>query len=340
MRRDRPRAASTHVLAACAALTAALAAGAGPTAAADRGGPVSGPDSALPGRYVVPGDRTFPVGLAHDRRTDALFLGGTRDGTLFRGEPGRARLRVWLPGGTNGRTTTSGLNTDGRGRLYVGGGSTNRLWVHDIASGRLLATLSGLPGGYVNDIAVATDGTAYVTDSMAHVVYRVTERAGRWRLERWLDLAGTPVEQLPGHNLNGIAVLDGRSLLAVHSQSGRLYRIDRQSRQVAEVDLGGGRLYGGDGLVLAGDRLYVVQGGLSTSDPQAQVSVVRLVAAGTGRVESVLTDPEFRHPSTARLVHGRLLVVNSQYNTGQAGGRPHLPFTVSALNIQPKEGNR
>lgn len=291
-------------------------------------------DRERPARHVVPGEQAFPGGIAYHEASDALIVGSTRDGTLFRGSPGVESVQVWLPGGADGRTTTSGLNTDQRGRLYVGGGPTNRLWIYDLASTRPLATLAGLPGGFVNDVTIAADGTGYATDSLRHVIYRITERDGRWQMLPWLDLSRgqLPVEE--GHNLNGIIAAGEANLLTVNSRTGALYRIDRGSGQVTEVDLGGTRLYGGDGLLPRDDRLYVVQGGLSPQNPRSQVTVLRLAPdLSRGTVEHVITDPAFRHPSTARIAHDRLLVVNSQYNTGQTGGRPELPFTISAIPL-------
>ncbi|MDO0939309.1 hypothetical protein QQY66_49295 [Streptomyces sp. DG2A-72] len=46
-----------------------------------------------------------------------------------------------------------------------------------------------------------------------------------------------------------------------------------------------------------------------------------------------MINSDFLHPSTARVVRGRLLVVNSQYNTGQTGGQPELPFSISAIPL-------
>ncbi|WP_433002195.1 SMP-30/gluconolactonase/LRE family protein [Kribbella sp. CA-294648] len=287
----------------------------------------------LPSRYVVPGRRAYPGGLAYDSATGQFFTGSTQEGTLFVGRPGRERMQVWLPGGADGRTTTSGIISDDQGRLYVGGGPTNRVWIYDIRSRRLLATVFGVPGGFVNDITIAEDGTAYATDSLGHLIYRISEQDGDWSMHPWLDLAGTPVEHVAGHNLNGIIAVDGDKLIAVHSQSGKLYRFDRTSQEIHQVDLGGAFLYGGDGLVLHDGRLYVVRGGLSPQNPRPQVSVLRPAADwSAAEVESVIYS-DFLHPSTARVVRGRLMVVNSQYNTGQTGGQPELPFSISAIPL-------
>ncbi|MFB6720844.1 SMP-30/gluconolactonase/LRE family protein [Kribbella sp. NPDC056345] len=286
----------------------------------------------LPSEYVVPGDRAFPGGIAYDPSRRRFFVGSTQEGTLFEGNPSLPRASVWLPGGAAGRSTTSGLEIDRQDRLYVGGGPTGKLWIHDLSSRRLLVTLQGLTGGFVNDLTIAQDGTAYATDSLAHVVYRIELHDGRWRMEPWLDLRSTGVELRDGHNFNGIIAATRETLLTVNSQTGRLYRIDISTRAITELQTDAEPLFGGDGLVLRDGTLYVVQGGLSAQSPRAQVAVLALAPdLSSASLRSVIQRPDFRHPSTARLIDDRLLVVNSQYATGQAGGQPDLPFTISVI---------
>ena len=40
----------------------------------------------LPTRYVLPGSRVFPEGIAYDERTGLVFVSSTTDGTIFRGQ--------------------------------------------------------------------------------------------------------------------------------------------------------------------------------------------------------------------------------------------------------------
>ncbi|MGY2093156.1 hypothetical protein [Nocardia gipuzkoensis] len=244
--------------------------------------------------------------MAFHEPSGEFFVGSTRNGTVFRGRTRATHAETWLSGGTDGHTSTSGLITDNRARLYVGGGPTGRLWIYDIESGSLRTTLRTTPGGFLHDIAVAHDGIAYATDSLANIVYRITDTGGQWRIEPWLDLTDTPAPRIEGHNLNGILV-DGQLLLAVHTMTGTLYRVHRESKEVIEVDLGNTRVFGGDGLALSGDRLYVVQGGLSRRNPAAQVSVLRLSSdRSRAELDCVIVVPGNLHPSTARLANDRL----------------------------------
>ncbi len=292
-----------------------------------------------PGHYVIPGDRAFPTGLAYDPETGHYFVGSAADGALYRGHVDRPDAELWSPHGTDGRTLTSGMTMDAAGRLFVNGADSNITRVYDPGSGELLTELRGLPGGFVNEVSVADDGTAYVTDSFLPMIYRITERDGRWQMDPWLDIDDTAIEWIHGeHNLNGILAV-GRHLLSVQSNTGRLWRIDRFTGEVDEVDLGGELLPSADALISEdGRRVYVTQGNLyADTDQEPRVAVLEMSEDLTGAriVDSLVPPGGFLHPSQAALTEGgRLLVVNSQYNRLVAGLAPQsLPFTVSSVPV-------
>ncbi|MFJ2558178.1 MULTISPECIES: hypothetical protein [unclassified Streptomyces] len=196
-----------------------------------------------------------------------------------------------------------------------------------------------------------------MTDSYHPVVYRVTEHGGRWTMTPWLDVEDTAVDWVHGeHNLNGIIAV-GRHLLTVQSNTGRLWRIDRSTREVTEVDLGGRTVRNGDGLAWRDGRLYVSRGNLYADDDpggKPQVAVVEMARdLSRGRYVDGLVPPEgLLHPSAVAIdgegegaIDGesgggaegrpaRLLVVNSQYNRWSAGLPPErLPFSITALPL-------
>jgi Cu-Zn family superoxide dismutase len=215
--------------------------------------------------------------------------------------------------------------------LYVAGGPTGQVWAYDAYSGALLARLStGESGGFLNDVAIGRDGAAYVTDSFQPYLYRVARAAdGSWRLERWLDLSGAVPYVAGAFNVNGIAASpDGRFLFIVNSATGGLYRIDTRTKTVVQVEVHGADLTAGDGLEARGGSLYVVR--------NSAEQVVRLALTAHGRrayaVETI-TDPSFRFPTTAEVLRGRLLVVNSQLDRLLSGTAADLPFTVTAVRL-------
>jgi len=279
--------------------------------------------------YVLPGNNVFPEGSAVDERTGTFWVSSVGTGAIYRGTLADPTPQVFLPAGGDGRTSTVGLEYS-RGVLYVAGGLTGYVWAYDAYSGRLLAQLSTGVSGFVNDVAIGRDGAAYFTDSFQTYVYRVGRNAsGSWTLERWLDLSGSVPYVTGSINVNGIAASpSGRFLFIVNSTTGRLYRIDTRTSAVREVDVRGADLTAGDGLEAHGSTLYVVR------NSAEEVVRLQLVAQGTrAYATGTTTDPSFRFPTTAEVLHGRLLVVNSQIDRLLSGGTPDLPFTVTSIPL-------
>jgi Cu-Zn family superoxide dismutase len=181
----------------------------------------------------------------------------------------------------------------------------------------------------LNDVAIAPNGDAFVTDSLRPVLYRVpagdvVSGAGTGELDVWLDFAGTPLVYEPGFNLNGIvATHDGAYLVVVQTNTGELFRISLATKEVVQIDLGG-EAVSGDGLLLQGRILYAV----------ARPDIAKIRLAGdlaSGDALSRTLDPSLAFPTTIAIARGRLLVVNSQFD--KRGGTPTLPFTVSSINL-------
>jgi Cu-Zn family superoxide dismutase len=287
----------------------------------------------------------FPNGIAYDAESGDFYVGSVVDGTIYRGSVASGEIGVFLPGQPG--LTAYGLALDDQGRLYVTGGQSGFVAVYDVATGQRLAELgNGLaPNTFLNDVAVAADGSAYVTDSFNPILWRfpvaalpgggATPVAGAapagGTLERFLDLSGSPGFQAEGFNANGIAATpDGQSLLVVQSNTGALYRIDVASGEVLQVDLGEGVLGGGSGMALDGQTLSVVTGPDVTAGEA--VTVVALADDfASGAIVGSITDPSFAAPSAVERYDGCLLVVNSQLD--RLEGEPVLPFTVSSVPV-------
>lgn len=278
--------------------------------------------------YTLPGDQVYPEGIVYQVPTENFFVSSTTDGTIFRGriQEGGGRAEVFLEGEQNGRTSAIGLALDGKGRLFVAGGETGRFFVYDTISGELIARFeNNRQETFVNDVTVSSFGEAYFTDSFSPVLYRLALTEGGFQFEEWLDLTDTPIEYQDGFNLNGIVVTeDGRYLLVTHSNTGQLFRIDTQSQQIQEIDLGEEEVPG-DGMVLDGRTLYAV----------VEDEIVRIELSEdytSGQVENRFSSPSFKRPTTIDNYDGRMLVVNSQFEARESGD-PDLPFTVSDVPI-------
>ena len=113
---------------------------------------------------------------------------------------------------------------------------------------------------------------------------------------------------------------NGRYLVVVQANTGKLFRIEIASKEVVEIDVGGVSV-NGDGLQLLGRKLYAVADG----------GIVEILLSGDlsrGEVVSRTTDPSFSSPTTNAIARGRMLVVNSQFDRLFSGQPPVLPFTV------------
>lgn len=277
--------------------------------------------------YELPGEGLFPEGVAYHAGSGAAFVTGAGNGALYRIDLASGDVDTgWAPG-TRPPFGAIGLAA-GAEDLWVAGGMTGEIVRVDIATGDTEATLATpeAEATFLNDLTVAPNGDVYVTDSNRPVLFRIP--AGSDTVESWLDLEGTPVPFGEGINLNGIVVSDdGRHLITVHMSSGTLYRIDVANRDVVQVDLGGATVDGGDGLVLDGTTLYVVQNGPD------QVTVVELEDdLASGAVAGVLADERLTDAATAAKVGDALLVTNAQFSAMQ--GEPELPFTLSVVPIE------
>ncbi len=174
---------------------------------------------------------------------------------------------------------------------------------------------------FVNDVTVASDGTAYLTNSYFPVMYRYS---GGDSLETWLELDSTVIDYGASFNLNGIAITpDDRYLLSVQSNTGNLYRIDVSDKSVTQVTVSGYELTAGDGIELDGNLLFVVR------NMNAEVVTIEMNDDYTSGAVVQVTGGAFRFPTTIAATSDSLLVVNAQLDQQGPGGSPVLPFTIS-----------
>ena len=171
--------------------------------------------------------------------------------------------------------------------------------------------------GFVND-AIVTNDAVYLTDSFAPVLYRVGLDANN--IPDAGDVATLPLNgfvSVGGFNANGIEVTeDGSSLIVVNSTTGVLYRVDPATGDATAIDLGGESAVSGDGLVLSGKKLYVVQNALN------QVAVFKLSRDLSSAVLQETIDlPGSESPTTADLFGNSLYLVDARFGT------PPLPTT-------------
>jgi sugar lactone lactonase YvrE len=275
----------------------------------------AGPGAAGPDRPVFPDSFPLPPGFQPEGiaigSSPYAFLGSRATGAIYRASLVTGRGEIINPGPG---TPSLGLKVDKRLRLFVAGGTGGDARVIHARSGELLASYRLADGAsFVNDV-VLTPGGAWFTDSTNPVLYRLPlDRAGRLPGPDGVlrvPLTGDIVYGA-GINANGIVrTPDGTGLLIVQSGTGLLFRVDPRTGSTRTVDLGGELLTNGDGLLLDGRTLYVVQNRINT------VAVLGLDRAGShGRLLARHTDPRFDVPTTVAAHGRRLYLPNARFST-------------------------
>lgn len=282
--------------------------------------------------FDLPDTVVFPEGIAVDKSSGRLYVGNTVDGAVHRSvsdDPGDG-FEVFIPADDE-RDQLVGMKVRD-GLLFAAGRRNATLHVHDVETGDEVATLTtpDAERTLLNDISFDADH-AYVTDSFRPVVFRVPldQLDSASELEPWLDLTTTPLAYDDGFNLNGITASDdGTVLLTVQSNTGTLWRIDIATQQVTEIELDGGDLATGDGLLLDDTTLYAV-----TNSPDALVRIELDDELTTGAVTDTLDDDSLDLPTTVAEANGSLYVVNSQLD--DSPGEQTFPFTITRFPFEP-----
>jgi sugar lactone lactonase YvrE len=192
--------------------------------------------------------------------------------------------------------------------LFVAGGSSGRATVYAASSGDQIAFYQfrppsspppAIPTTVINDVVVTRDA-AYFTESTAPFLYRVSLGPGGEPSADFEEIpltgnfglaggcAGPPIKA------NGIdAVPNGEHLIVLHTSEGQLYRIDTATHAVAAIELGTDDVCSGDGILLDGNTLYVVQNVMN------RIAVVALSPDYlSGRITRYITEPFASNPTT------------------------------------------
>ena len=291
-----------------------------------------GGTSAAPFPEVIPLPDGFqPEGIASGNGT-TFYVGSIPTGEVYRGDfrTGEGEVLVEPPAGRS----AIGLKFDApTGWLFVAGGPTGSAYVYDAETG---ATISAIQletlTSFINDVVVTKDA-AYFTNSFQPILYKVP-------LESIAESPTMPeVIKIPlsgdyqftpgAFNANGIAATpNGKTLIIVNSTEGALYRVDPNTGIATRIDLdlGTGAVPNGDGILLQGKTLYVVQNFFN------QIAVVELNSKfSAGMIATMITSPLFRIPTTVARFGSTLCVVNSRFDT------PPTPDTEYEVVCVPKE---
>ena len=262
-------------VAACAALAACSPEPESPTAESPPPAPTAAPPAAAPAAAtsdVITVERGgfIPEGIEYDEDNGRFLTGSLAEGTIFVIErDGRV-----VPFIRDADLVSSvGIEVDeDRDRLLVANsdravfGDQNatghaKLGVYNLMTGERLAMVDvgatvGAPARYfANDVTVDGEGNAYVTDTFANAIYRVTSAYEPSVLHRFTDLP-------QGVQLNGIVHHSGGYLLVVAGD--RIYKVPvanpAGTTQVNVSEPVGGQ----DGIVLTADGRLVATSNSAT----------------------------------------------------------------------------
>lgn len=239
---------------------------------------------------------------------NTAYAGSLADGDIYTVDLSTGAGQILLEGPG---TPAVGLDFDRRtGYLFVSGGPNGDGRIYNTHTGDLVTSYD-FGGGFVNDVIV-TPNAAYFTDSFVPVLYKVElSSAGMPGSVSSLPLSGD-FNFLPGEfNTNGIvATPNGNGIIIVHSSLGELYLVDPQTGVATLIDLGGANANSGDGLVLVGRKLFVVQ---NFFNQIAEFHLNRNYTSATLR--QIITDADFDIPTTADNQGARLYAVNARFST-------------------------
>jgi sugar lactone lactonase YvrE len=262
-------------------------------------------------RMIALPDAFQPEGIAIDG--DQFYVGSIPSGAIYRGNLRTGAGSVFVPGAT-GRSAI-GIDV-ARGLVFAAGGETGKAFVYSAATGELEAELVFTTSdSFVNDVVVTRDA-AWFTDSLSAVLYRVSLDGDGPPTQadvRTVNLTGD-FELQDGFNTNGIdETQNGKQLVIVQSNTGLLFTVDPDTGEASTIDLGGATLVNGDGILLHGRRLYVVQ------NRDNRIAVVKVDGKLTrGRVVDEITSSEFDVPTTIAESGPWLYAVNARFGTPPA----------------------
>jgi sugar lactone lactonase YvrE len=253
-----------------------------------------------------------PEGIEVGKGT-TFYVGSVANGAIYQGNLRTGAGAILIPGET-GKAAT-GIELDNRNRLWVAGAGSGKAYVYDAKTRALIRTYTfATSDTFINDVVV-TRSAAIFTDSRKAVLYHVPiGPGGALGASHTVSVSGD-FALATGFNLNGIdATPNGKTLIAVQSNKGKLFRIDPATGAAREISLAGESVPNGDGILLTGKTLYVVQNQLN------RVAVIRLAAnLGSGQVLTRLADPDLAVPTTIDDHGRRLYAVNARFGIANPG---------------------
>ncbi len=296
-------------------------------------------------QIVLPGERAFPENLT-STRDGTLYVSSIAEGGIWRAAADATIAESWVPPGADGTRSTFGLLADeDAGLLWVcsadasgwgipgpGSATGSALKAFDLTTGQLKAS-AALPGeaAACNDIAIAPDGSVYVSDVVGSRVLKL--KAERNGFDVWaVDERFTPPPDNGG--VDGLTFGEDGALYLNTFGKGQLFRVAvtkdgaageitelRPSRPLVLPD--GMRAYG------AGRFLMVEGGGtldlVTIAGDNARIETLKDGLAGPVGVTQV--------GDTAWVAEGQLGYL---FDPALKDQKPSLPFRIVGVPLAPR----
>ena len=202
-------------------------------------------------RFLVSSQTAGAVGQVKDDGTYAVFIDNAQlvstIGLNLDTDGGRDRLLVAVADPGYNQTRTSAATRGKLARLAIFNRSSpqSQPTVLDLST---VGTAASYPGHFANDIAVDKDGNAYVTDSFAPIIYRVTPGGVVSVFAENAQFAAPA----GAFGLNGIVYHPDGYLLVAKSNTGTIFKIPLATpTAISTVDVGSQSLLAADGLRLS-----------------------------------------------------------------------------------------
>jgi hypothetical protein len=288
--------------------------------------------AASPAPVLIDDTGVFPESMTATASGD-LIIGSSAKGAIYRAKAGQPKAELWIDPKTSGMSAVLGVYADDASNtLYVCSAALgappdkadalSALRLFDLKSGAAKAAYP-MPGGAMalcNDIAVAKNGTAYVSETRGGRVLQLTKGAAG--LTEWIKdprLAG----------VDGIAIGGDGAVYVNTVTTGRMFRIAIVTKGVAgeitelqpSVMLGGPdglRALGGVTFLQAENRI----GRISEVTVSGSTATVKPLKEGEPGVTS------------AAMVRGQVWAINAKfaYRSDPAlKGKDPNPFLVEPI---------
>ncbi len=254
----------------------------------------------LPSSILFTETNLFPEGVVFDKFNNRFYVSSATRGDIgIVDASGNYEVFINDPA----LTATAGLEIDAARKFLYVSDFPGSVGIYDLSSGErvMLVDLASLtPGGavFINDIALDPQGNAYVTNSFAPIIYKISRdgTAGIFFQDPRFALG-------PGEfGFNGIeyGTDHGGYLLVAYSAANQVIKIPIADTSAAAVVSLDDDLAGPDGLLLSKDG--------------KQLIVVNNAGGGEGNVSSISTTDNWQSG-----------IINSSFNTGAV-----FPTTVTS----------